>query len=183
LRVARTRRIAALILLVFPVALFIVWTDWVPGAQTQKHNVATLIQLPLSFEANRGQADADAKFAVRGTGYAVALTERGEPVLALHGQPRPPVVSDAVLRQGNLLRLEFAKNNPAPRVQGEQPLLVHSNYVIGSDPSLWLIGVPHYASVRYREVYPAVDVLYYAKDQQLEYDFIVRRWLIQTQSE
>jgi hypothetical protein len=73
-----------------------------------------------------------------------------------------------------VLRVEFSGGNPAPRAEGEWPLPGRSNYLIGNDPQKWLTGVPHYARVRYQEVFPGVDLLYYAKDQQLEYDFIIR---------
>ncbi|MEW5978489.1 MAG: SBBP repeat-containing protein, partial [Acidobacteriota bacterium] len=48
------------------------------------------------------------------------------------------------------------------------------NYFIGNDPSKWRTNVPHYAKVRYRDVYPGIDLVYYAKDQNLEYDFVVK---------
>ncbi|MEW5980597.1 MAG: SBBP repeat-containing protein, partial [Acidobacteriota bacterium] len=47
------------------------------------------------------------------------------------------------------------------------------NYFIGNDPSKWRTNVPHYAKVRYRDVYPGIDLVYYAKDQNLEYDLVV----------
>lgn len=186
MRVVNRRRVAALIVLASLVALFITWMNWIPSAPTRKHKVVTA-QLPLTFEVNRGQAAADAKFVARGSGYALLLTDRGEPVLALHGRPRRPVQPHSERnRQARradelrepaervLLRLEFPGSNPAPLVQGEQPMPGHSNYLTGNDPKKWLTGVPHYARVRYHEVYSGVDLLYYAKDQQVEYDFIVR---------
>jgi hypothetical protein len=33
--------------------------------------------------------------------------------------------------------------------------------------------VPNFAQVRYDDLYPGVDVVFYGKQQQLEYDFIV----------
>jgi Bacterial Ig-like domain (group 3)/Beta-propeller repeat len=160
---------------------FMAWINWMPTARNQSHTVTTLAQLPLSFEVNRGQAAADAKFAARGGGYALLLTDRGEPVLALRGRSGQTAETNAARAvqisepdERTLLRLDFTGSNSAPQMQGEEPLPGRSNYLIGNDPSKWLIGVPHYARVRYRDVYPGVDVLYYGKDQQLEYDFIVR---------
>ena len=167
--------------------LLFAWMKWRPSAQIRKHVGATVAQLPLSFELNRGQAAPDAKFVARGTGYALLLTGSGEQVLALNSQPHQTpdwhVERQQQASSGSepreraeraLLRLEFPGSNPAPHVQGEQPMAARSNYLIGNDPGKWLIGVPHYARVRYQEVFPGVDVLYYAKDRQLEYDFIVQ---------
>ena len=52
-------------------------------------------------------------------------------------------------------------------------MIARSNYFIGTDPRRWTHDVPHYGQVEYRGVYPGVDVLYYGKQRQLEYDFRV----------
>jgi hypothetical protein len=36
-----------------------------------------------------------------------------------------------------------------------------------------LSDVPTYGSVRYAQVYPDIDIVYHARDGQLEYDFVV----------
>ena len=46
-------------------------------------------KLPLSFEANQGQADAQVKFLSRGSGYSLFLTAH-EAVLSLVQSPRRP---------------------------------------------------------------------------------------------
>ncbi len=48
-----------------------------------------------------------------------------------------------------------------------------SNYFIGNVPERWHTNVPNYAKVRYRSLYPGVDLIYYGNQRQLEYDFIV----------
>ena len=48
-----------------------------------------------------------------------------------------------------------------------------SNYFVGRDPRAWRAGVPHYRRVRYQEVYPGVDLVYYGAGRELEYDFLV----------
>src|SRR2546428_259370 len=48
-----------------------------------------------------------------------------------------------------------------------------SNYFIGNDPKKWRANIANYAKVRYRNVYPGVDLVYYGNQQQLEYDFVV----------
>ncbi len=57
---------------------------------------------------------------------------------------------------------------------GEDPLSGVSNYLVGNDPSKWLKGITSYRAVRYQDVYPGIDVVYYGTRQgQLEYDFVV----------
>ncbi len=49
-----------------------------------------------------------------------------------------------------------------------------TNRLIGSDPSRWEIGVAQYSRLRYRDVYPGIDLIFYGNDQQLEFDFEVK---------
>jgi uncharacterized protein (TIGR03437 family) len=58
-------------------------------------------------------------------------------------------------------------------VEGLEELPGKSNYFIGKDPGKWRTNVPTYARVKYHEVYPGVDLLYYGNQQQLEYDLVV----------
>jgi uncharacterized protein (TIGR03437 family) len=49
-----------------------------------------------------------------------------------------------------------------------------SNWYVGNDPTKWRSGIRHYARVRYRDVYPGIDqVFYYNTLGQLEFDFLV----------
>ena len=53
----------------------------------------------------------------------------------------------------------------------EKPLGSHSHYFSRGRS---VAGVPHYGQLRFRDVYPSVDLVYYARDGQLEYDFLLR---------
>ena len=46
-----------------------------------------------------------------------------------------------------------------------------SNYYLGSHI---VTGVPHYARIRGVNIKPGIDVVYYGKGSELEYDFVVR---------
>jgi uncharacterized protein (TIGR03437 family) len=48
-----------------------------------------------------------------------------------------------------------------------------SNYFVGNNSGDWHTSVPNYGLVRYAGVYPGIDLVYYGKDGQLEYDWIV----------
>ena len=118
-------------------------------------------KLPLSFEANQGQTDGQAKFLSRGSGYTLFLTAR-EAVLSL-SQPDAHAV----------LRMQLLGANPDPQVVGLDELPGRVNYFIGNDPQNWRTGIPTYTRVRYQDVYPGVDLVYYGNQRQLEYDLVV----------
>ncbi len=59
------------------------------------------------------------------------------------------------------------------RSSGAGQLPGKSNYFIGNDPAKWHHNIPQFAQVRYRAVYPGVDLVYYGNQGQLEYDFEV----------
>jgi len=156
-----------------------------PGA-TQAHFVETYGKLPLSFEANQGQTDARVKFLSRGPGYTLFLTG-DEAVLALR---KPSAVSDQPSDKRNskletrnwksetryvssVLRLKLIGTNPAAHARGLDELPGKSNYFLGNDPKKWRTNVPNYAKVKYENVYPGIDLVYYGNQRQLEYDFVV----------
>ena len=71
--------------------------------------------------------------------------------------------------------MRFAAGRPLPtEVVGEEELPGRTSYFVGNDPSEWRTNVVSYAKVRYREVWPGVDALFYERDGELEYDFEVR---------
>jgi beta-propeller repeat-containing protein len=91
------------------------------------------------------------------------------------GQRTDPALQER-LRPGEVLRLKFVGANPKPKVIGLDPLPGKSNYFIGNDPKKWRTDVPNYAKVRYKDMYPGIDLVYYGNpstEGQLEYDFIV----------
>jgi hypothetical protein len=133
-------------------------------------------KLPLRFEANAGQADTEVKFLSRGSGYHLFLTAN-EAVLALH---EAKAASEAraqsrATNQKSIVRMKLIGANPAPHLEGEDALPGKSNYFIGNDPAKWRRNVTSYTKVRYRSVYPGIDMVYYGNEQQLEYDFVVAK--------
>jgi hypothetical protein len=144
-------------------------------------------KLPLSFEANRGQTDARVKFLSRAGGYQLFLTST-EAVLALRaprakarndsrGLARNPRAEAPVFSKrdnlSDVLRMHFVGANAATQVFGVDELPGKSNYFIGNDPRKWRAGIPTYAKVKYRGVYPGIDLVFYGDRRQLEHDFVV----------
>src|SRR5262245_22313602 len=102
-----------------------------------------LAKLPVYFEPGPEVG----AFAARGTGFALGLSARGADVRLGHREV------------ANLsLRLDQASPGTA---RPENLLPGVSNYFLGEDPRAWRTGVPHYARVRYENIYPGVDLVYY----------------------
>ncbi len=148
-----------------------------PAAAGQFQQVYS--QVPLSFEANQGQAEAPVKFLAHGQGYSLFLTP-ADAVLDLSrpaplSQPSPPSgeggVRGTAATVDSTLDIRLIDANAAPQVAGVDQLAGVSNYFIGNNPRQWHTNVPTYAQVAYRDVYPGVDLVYYGNQQQLEYDF------------
>jgi beta-lactam-binding protein with PASTA domain len=162
-----------------------------PASQPQDNAAAAKTQvaqtygkIPLSFEANQGQADRTVKFISRGSGYSLFLTDSSA-VLALTKQDatnampersagkgvKPATAQTA--RKTDVIQMELAGANRATHVAGMDRLPGTANYFIGNDPAQWHSGVPTFAKVQYAGVYPGIDLLYYGNQRQLEYDFVV----------
>jgi hypothetical protein len=141
-------------------------------------------KLPLSFEANHGQAHARVKFLSRTGGYSLFLTG-DEAVFTLiggkatthkakiAGTARTLQSGMAAPKSGGVFRMKLRDANPAAKVSGVDELAGTSNYFIGNDPKKWRTGVPTYSKVKYEGIYSGIDLVYYGNQRQLEYDFIV----------
>jgi hypothetical protein len=139
-------------------------------------------RLPLSFEANQGQTDGGVKYLSRGPGYTLFLTG-DEVALALRkpgASPRRLGATSRLQREdskgetpSSVLRLKLVNANRNAEVTGASKLPGKVNYFIGNDPKKWRTNVPMYATVKYKDIYPGVDLVYYGNQQQLEHDFVV----------
>jgi hypothetical protein len=168
--------------------------------QTRPAQKARVIEsygkLPLSFETNTGQTNSAVKFLSRGRGYTLFLT-RDEAVLALrrsklenrkskmeagnskleNRKPKSEAGSadllsrSAALPASSFLRMQLVGANGKTEPVGEDQLPGTADYFIGSDPAKWRASVPTYAQVRYRGIYPGIDLVYYGNQRQLEFDF------------
>ncbi len=131
---------------------------------------------PLHFEVNQGQAEGAVKFLARGRGYSLSLTP-SEAVLNLYKplseSPRQAGTSAVIPPPTAVVRMQLVGSSPASEIAGEQPLPGKSHYLIGRDPGKWRTNIPHYGRVRYRSVYPGIDLVYHGQQEQLEYDFVV----------
>ena len=142
--------------------------------------------LPLRFEANRGQADPRVRFLARGSGSELFLADT-EAVLVLTKPvssdskraadvPAIPLLARGIVEppvavQATALRFSLVGANSGAQVSGVDALPGTSSYFVGNDPSRWVSGVPNFSSVAYHGVYAGVDLIYYGTGRDLEFDF------------
>ncbi len=128
-----------------------------------------LFEGPLAFEPNVGQldgrVDSGADYIARGPGYGIALTAT-EAVIMVAGQG-PEAGRNAEIR----MRLLDARDDAS--VEAVDALAGRTHYYSGSTPDTWMTDVPNFGRVRVTDVYEGIDLVYYGKQGQLEYDFVV----------
>jgi Domain of unknown function DUF11/Beta-propeller repeat len=139
-----------------------------PTVPSTRQVLATYSQLPMTFEPNQGQTDASVRFLARGGGYSLYLTA-DEAILALQHSGSDTRTGTVRTSAVSMKLVGAISAEPA----GDVLLPGKSNYLIGNDPAKWHRGIPQFARVRYRNVYPGVDLVYYGNQGRLEYDFEV----------
>jgi Bacterial Ig-like domain (group 3)/Beta-propeller repeat len=116
--------------------------------------------LPLRFEPNRGQSSSNAKFLAQGRGFCALFNENeAEFLFAGHAAKR------------GFLRVTLVKASTNAAVSGERLLPGTVNYFIGDDPEKWHTELPTFERVRYSNIYPGTDLIYYGNNGSLEFDF------------
>jgi len=114
-------------------------------------------RLPLHFEENRGQADPAARYVARGRGWQFLLGV------------------DAIVFEARTDRVRLLLPGSRRGVSPEalEPLPGRISYFAGREARHWMTDVPTYARVRYAEVYPGIDLVFYGNLRRVEYDFVV----------
>jgi hypothetical protein len=138
-----------------------------PRTATQ---TAAVQRLPIEFEQNRGQADAQYRFVAHGPDYALGLSPAE---IAVRVQKPRGGPGEAASGAGAQVRLRLLGANPDAAIEGTGPKPGISNYFTGNDPAGWHTRVPHFGQVEVHGAYPGIDLVYYGNPRQLEYDFRV----------
>jgi hypothetical protein len=146
-----------------------------------------------TFEPNQGQADPAIKFLARGPAFTASLDQNGFTLEAVGPHPKPPTPDrgGAPVKTASVglslpsaqlpgtpfettqARVSFVGANPAVKIEGLDLTQAKVNYFVGQDSTKWQRNIPTYARVRYRNLYPGVDLVYYGgKNRQIEYDLV-----------
>ncbi|HYM75014.1 MAG TPA: SBBP repeat-containing protein [Candidatus Dormibacteraeota bacterium] len=129
--------------------------------------------LPLRFEVNQGQTDGSVRFLSRGSGYTLFLTPTAAVLSTSETDPQPRNAVSQKAHEPNVLWMELLGAKSGTQISGGDELPGRSNYFIGNDPKGWHVGVPAFGRVRYQDIYPGIDLVYYGNQRHLEYDFMV----------
>src|SRR3954462_2463729 len=114
------------------------------------------VNIPFSFELNRGQTAPQVKYLARSPEGVLFFTDQGVSV------SMPKVGAFRMLFDGA----------SAPQISADQELAARSNYLTPKSGAP-ITGVANYESLRYAGVYPGVDVRFYGQGRHLEHDFIL----------
>jgi hypothetical protein len=104
----------------------------------------------------------------RGNGYSVFLSKR-EVALVVPSSVDPKTKRPSKYQT---VRLVFDSGSDS-LLMGIDELEGKSNYFSGSNPDLWRRNVPHFGKVLYKNVYSGIDLIFYSRDGQLEFDYAV----------
>jgi HYDIN/CFA65/VesB family protein/ASPM-SPD-2-Hydin domain-containing protein len=145
------------------------------------------VRVPIHFEQNEGQIDPQVRFLARADGYRLFLTARGAVIELTKAARRdefrfggrspnrefPRDSRRPRARESAVVSIMFDGASANPAVEGVDPIAAHVSYFVGSDPKRWHTSIPIFARVRYRGVWPGIDLVYYGNEDSIEYDLIV----------
>ena len=115
-----------------------------------------------SFEANVGQYSPTVKFVAHQKKLTVALLNDFS--VAVYPPSEP----------SSMVNIRIVGGDPDANISGEWQAAAGTNRYSGGDRRNWEENVPTYGRVRYKSVYPGIDLLYYGNsDGVLEHDFLV----------
>ena len=138
-------------------------------------------KLPLFFIQNDGQVESKVKFYEKNSGHATYFTPEGV-YLALTKRKAlkadPTQLANKALGpqsfKSELVRLSLIEANKNPEIIAEAKQAGKVSTFIGNNPKNWKTDIATYQAIRYKAMYPGVDVRYYGNNSQLEYDVIVQ---------
>jgi hypothetical protein len=116
------------------------------------------IQPPLTFEPNRGQVNAEARYLARSPQGTIFLTNHAI------------IIAERAGGKDRGLRMRFVHGADV-EPEAERPTGGFVNYYLSKDPGKWLSGLPMYGQIRYRSIFPGIDAVFRGDGQNLEYDF------------
>ena len=164
------------------------------GKSNQQQVLEAYGKLPLYFIENQGKLDPRVAYYIQGgdksiyftgNGVTFALTAAGEGEPSAEGFIQPasyrddgaltaPSRSRLGLEEARrwVVKLDFVDANPNARPVGQEPTDAVISYFKGPREE-WATGLPTYASLVYRDLWPGIDLVYTGTGSRLKYTFLV----------
>jgi len=117
-------------------------------------------KLPLYFVENRGVYDAAVRYYIQGRDKTLYFTDRGV-TFSLRGNDKAWTT-----------KLDFVGGNPDARPEGRDKQPAVFSYFKGPEKD-WKAGLPSFASIVYRDLWPGIDLVYNGTVNRLKYEFVV----------
>ena len=142
---------------------------------------------PVMFIENVGQFDKGVRFQVRGGNATIYFADealwfnvleqpKGSNLWQRHLlDPRNlRAVRAETSRRGVNLKLSFSGANPHPTIEPFNRLQTRVSYFVGNDRSKWRTNVPVWGGVRYKDLYPGIDLEITSENGQLVQRLVAR---------
>jgi hypothetical protein len=153
------------------------------AAQRMPLSAATqALERNIYFERNDGQTDRQVLYLSHSLDYSLFLTRTGATIAVSEPEtetqtaaaPAAPATKPSGIPhpRTSYFILQFAGANPHPQITGIDQLPGKSNYFLGPNSKSWHTQIPQFSKIRYSNLYPGIDVIFYSRDGRLEYDLI-----------
>jgi hypothetical protein len=114
-------------------------------------------QMPFAFVENRGQADARVRYIGSGPDFKAWFHATG-----------------VVFQQGEAVaRVEFAGSERGVAIDAIEPTGATANYIRGGDPKQWKTNLPFFGALRYRGVWPGVEIDFKTNGSEAKAEYVV----------
>jgi len=150
----------------------------------------------LEYVENKGQWNSKVKFQSDMGGSVFFLQQQGYKVLLnskedlqsiaarysghfhnaatqLSGSKLGYTPTKQMMLHAHAYEVNFVGASPNATIVPDKPINTYNNYYIGNDPSKWASNCKIYQAVTYQNIYPGIDVRYYAGSGNLKYDLII----------
>ncbi|MDP3980958.1 MAG: SBBP repeat-containing protein [Chlamydiota bacterium] len=125
------------------------------GSQTN------LVDIPVYFIKNDGQFDNNVRYYGKSAELSVFFADSGIYTNLFNGH------------KGTQIKLYHRNGNKNPEIYGQNESDGKINYFVGRNKINWKSNVSTYGSVVYKKIYEGIDLKFYSRLNQLEYDITI----------
>ena len=155
------------------VLVILLCQPWRAGAATQSADAhERFARQPIAFEVLHRKGDCPVHVA-RGPGYHVAI-EAGTAALTMFRRARGNAADASGPIQAEQVAIRFLEAQPGTCPEATAPPIAVHHHYISRDPVHWRTQVPLHREVVQRSIYPGVDVIWYGRQRDLEFDLVLQ---------